>query len=235
MNLKQIIEQCDKNSYFSRDNNEVLAAINAAGRFIYDFVLQENRGIWIVFDSSSLVLAVNQELYDLPAGCETLLMVRERLNSADPWKIINPAQNLDRMMELSLQFSTFFSAPDGPVSRFQYWGPYLGQDKVQQDQSIFSLRIDPIPQEAHQVELTFKAQYVDITSDGDYVMIPDVGSLRTALVDLASAELVGKNSDSLAETFKQSGMAKLTMALGTIRANQQQQSTTQETYIDDLD
>lgn len=238
MNLQQLDTQLDKNSYFSRDKEERILAINTASRFIYDWIIKENQGTWLKWDTSTMSLAAGTEEYTLPADLETLMRMRERLNAGSDWQLMSPASGLIDPSMLAASGSADLTISDGPMSQFSFYGPYLDAAAAGQDpQGAMKVRVGPIPQEARQVELVYAAKYVDIgdTNPNTYLMIPDEGSGRVALLDLATAELVRKNSDSLAEEYTQAGMDKLTLFLSTIRSRQNQQASTQQPFIDDLD
>jgi len=72
MTLQQLFAWCNQKSYFSRDEEEVWAAINTAALQLYTEVLNENRGYFWVFDAISMTLVANTEEYTLPATVENL-------------------------------------------------------------------------------------------------------------------------------------------------------------------
>lgn len=237
MNLQQIAAQLDKNSYFSRDRDELVMAINVGSRFIYDWILKENEGTWLKWDTSVSLLA-NVEEYALPIDLESLMRMRERQNASSNWALMTPADGLIDPDMLAASGAVDLTVNHGPMSQFSFYGPYLDQAAALADpQGAMKVRVGPIPQETRQVELVYACKYVDIDGidPASFLMIPDEGSGRAALLDFASAELVRKNSDALSEDYQAAGMMKLTLFLNTIRSRQNQQATTQQPYISDLD
>lgn len=234
MNLTQIYADCDRRSYYSRSSDEIWAAINSASRLIYDFVLKELSGYWIKWDAGTVTFANGVEEYALPADLETLIRIRERLDSNSSWALMNPAGLTDTQMlaplgAADLQFSS------GLGSQFSFYGPYLDQAGSQASpQAAQKIRVEPIPTGTRQVELVYVAKYVEVTDKSSFLQIPDEGSGRPALADLAVAELVRQNNDSLAGEYEGSGMKKLTLFLCTVRARQQTPKQ-QRPYLSDFD
>src|SRR5438270_14061340 len=95
MTLQQIFNLVSKRTFFSRDDDEVWAAISSASRTLFLEVQEENRGFFVVFDTTSLLLALNQEEYALPQACSQILRLRERLVATDPWSVVLPAEDLN--------------------------------------------------------------------------------------------------------------------------------------------
>ena len=161
MTLQQIYDWCNKKSYFSRDDDEIWAAISGAAHLLYKEVVLENRGYFIVFDTTSLVLQLNQEEYQLPAALQQIVRLREQLPGDTYWNVIQPAELND---DATTDAQEGLSETDGSEdSEFIYNGPYLkNADALAQDQ-IFSIRVEPIPQETHNTELAYTADFVEIT------------------------------------------------------------------------
>jgi hypothetical protein len=70
MTLLQIFNLVSKRSFFSRDDDEVWAAISSASRTLFLEVQEENRGFFIVFDTTSLVAAVEPGRIRAAAGLQ---------------------------------------------------------------------------------------------------------------------------------------------------------------------
>jgi hypothetical protein len=233
MKLQAIFTLCHKKSYFSREDEEVWAAINLVSQRIFQKILAENRGFFIVFDTTSLTLQLNVEEYALPATCSQLLRVRERLNSASPWRIINPA-DLNDPGFVDAQFASVLGPDqDGPVSEFEYYGPYLSMQDAQTDAQIERFRIEPPPQDPRQVELVFVARYVEINSAADPKTLPNEAD--GAVVAFAAASLLGDNDDSARANLLDEGERNEREFLKWVRNRQFQKVRTVEPYVEDLD
>lgn len=236
MTLDQILNLVRTKSYNSRTDAEVVAAVNAALAYIYDFIIKENRGYWIKWDTTTVGLIVNQEEYALPLDLEALIRVRERPDALPQYLLMEPATSLTDESMIAATGTADLTVADGPVSQYVYFGPYLDAAAAVADpQGAQKIRVGPIPSSARQVELVYTVKKIEIVDESSYLMIPDEGSGRFALIDIAVAELVQANDDSMAESYRASGERKLTMFLNTIRDRQFQQVGTQTPYLSDLD
>lgn len=231
MTLQQIFDWCNKKSYFSRDDDEVWQAINSAAHLIYKEVVLENKGYFIVFDTSSLVLAANQEEYPLPATVQQIVRLREQLPGQTGWRVVHPAE-LNDVATTSAQFG-FGDDDDCETSRFIYNGPYLKQSDAKAGDGIQNIRIEPIPTEVHNTELVYTADFIEIEGAESELVIDPEG--HDALKYLATAELLLTNDDDNAENFLATGDRHKTQYLKLVRKRQTQQGPTIEPYIYDMD
>jgi hypothetical protein len=234
MNTTMMYNLANSASYYSRSQVEILAAINAGARYVYQAVCKEVKGEWIVFDTTSITIVSGVQEYTLPVGVQTVLRLRERINSADYWRVIHSA-------ELGSWSQTHESMPGTPsdydytASMFTFYGPYLPAATVEgpDDVQTFNIRFSPIPTDTRQVELVYAAKIVEMTEIGNPFFIPDDG--REAVLDYAIAELLKKNGDDRAEAYYATFQSKLTMFLTLVRDRQLQDQTVVTPYIEDLD
>lgn len=231
MNLQQLHDTAALRSYFSRTDTEVWTAITTAGRYVYQAVLKEDRNFFRVLDTTSLTFQPNVQEYTLPADCEQIIRLRERLQTSDHWRWVTPVTPQEPMGNLD------YLAPSvnymGYGSGFYYQGPYLSMADANdgQDDQTSSIYITPIPADTRQVEIMYTAKFLEVASANDNLIIPD--NLRDVVLDFAVAELVRGNSDSLAQDYMESGQAKLDMALTLIRDRQIQQNTVTRAYLEE--
>lgn len=229
MILQEIHDIAACRSYFSRPDSEVWAAINSASRFIYHSILKENQQYFRTLDTTSLTLTPNVQSYDLPATAIQILRIRERVNSTDTWRHIDPIDpNSDEAMADNPSPTVTFP---GGSSSFTYQGPFLKQATAidGNDDEIYTIYINPIPQDTRQVELLYMAKYVEVHVGTDPYMIPK--DMRDVALDFASSELLRGNNDDLSEKYYEAGNIKLSMALTLIRDRQLQHLTSVEPYL----
>jgi len=231
MTLRQIFDWCQKKSYFSRDDDEIWQAINSAAHLLYKEVVLENSGYFIVFDTTSLVLALNQEEYPLPATVQQIVRLREQLPGEIAWRVINPAGlNDPATTGANFGFNNDVGCESSP---FIYNGPYLKQSDAQAEDGIQNLRIEPIPQQTHNTELVYTADFIEIEGAESALVIDAEG--HDALKYLAVAELLLANEDDNAENFAGVGNTHKTQYLKLVRKRQIQSGPTIEPYIFDMD
>jgi len=232
MTLQQLFNALDKKSYFSRDEDEIWLALNNACLQLYTEILAENSGFFIVWDTTSVSLIPNQEEYVLPQAVSQLVRVRERLLATDPWRLLSPS-NLNDPEFVDAQFSSVLGPDqDGPVSDFEYYGPYLDMAGAQTQQQIEKIRIAPIPQDQRYVELVYTAKFLEIAGPGSTMIIPMEG--HAVVLYLAMAELLGSNDDQN-PYFATGGGEKKTQFLKWVRLRQIQKGRSVEPYVQDLD
>ncbi len=230
MNLSTIYSLVSTKSYWSRTEEEVWAAINAAARFLYQAVLKEQRGYWIKTDSSSLTFTSGTTVYPLPADVQQLMRMRERSSAQEQWRLVN-AEDIrsDTMQQNSTSIGVSF---DGQLSDFSFYGPYL-DEAASQDYSgseIQKISIAPSPVDSRFVELVYTAKFVEVDDQTSFLMIPSDG--HDALIDFAVAECLRGNDDSLVNAYTSSGNAKMSMFLTVCRDRQIEQTRTVEPYLD---
>lgn len=233
MTLQQIFDWCNKKSYFSRDDDEIWAAINSAAHLLYKEVVLENRGYFITFDTTSLTILANQEEYPLPATVEQIVRLRERLIATDPWRIINPA-DLNDPATVDSQFVGADDSPlDGEASIFVYNGPYAKMSDAQAGTYLKTIRLEPIPTDTRFTELVYTAKFVEITGAETPLIIDPEG--HDAIKNLAVAELLSANDDDNADRFADWGHTHKTQYLKLARARQIQKGREVEPYVFDMD
>lgn len=236
MTLAQIFDWCQKKSYFSRDDDEIWQAINSAAHLLYKEVVLENRGYFIVFDTTSLVLVQGTEEYQLPNTVQQIVRLREQSVGDTTWRAMAPADFND-LATVGAQFDesfddSFFDNSDG-MSKFVYNGPYLKQSDAKAGDGINSIRIEPIPQETHNTELVYTADFIEITGTESPLVIDAEG--HDALKYIAVAELLMTNDDDNGANFSAIGNAHKTQYLKLVRKRQIQQGPTLEPYVEDMD
>lgn len=233
MTLQQIFDWCNKKSYFQRDDDEIWSAINSAAHQIYKEVVMENRGYFIVFDTSSLSIVANQEEYPLPATVEQIVRLRERLISTDPWRVILPA-DLNDLASTDSQFIGGDDAPfDAEASIFVYNGPYAKQSDALAGTYLKAIRLEPIPTDNRFTELVYTAKFIEITGAESSLVIDPEG--HDAMKFLAAAELLVTNDDDNWMNFTTIGNTHKTQYLKLVRNRQIQQVRQVEPYVLDLD
>lgn len=233
MTLNQIFDWCNKKSYFSRDEDEVWGAINTAALQLYSEILNENRGYFWVFDTTSMTLVANTEEYALPAAAENLVRMRERLNAASDWLLVMPEDINDDAVTMA-QSAGLGNVFNDSVSEFVYSGPYELLADAAAGTYLKKIKIAPIPVDGPRlVELLYTAKHVEIVGQESQLLIDPPG--HNALKYLATAELLGAQDDDNAERFLGYGNTHKTQYLKLVRNRQQQQGRSVEPYISDLD
>lgn len=231
MTLQQIFDWCNKKSYFSRDDDEIWEAIDGAAHLLYKEVVLENKGYFIVFDTTSLVLVLNEEEYQLPAAVQQIVRLREQLPGETTWRVMYPS-GLNDPATLGANYG--FSLDTGTESsRFVYNGPYLKDSDAVANDGVNSIRVEPIPQETHNTELVYTADYPQITGPESVLIIDPEG--HDVIKRLATAELLEANDDDNAQTFLMRGNNDKLQYLKLVRARQVQEGRTVEPYVWDLD
>jgi hypothetical protein len=233
MTLAQIFDWCQKKSYFSRDDDEIWQAINSAAHLLYKEAVLENRGYFIVWDTTSLTIQPNVEEYALPATVEQMVRLRERLLASDPYRLINPADINDAVTTESQFISFDDSALDSELSQFVYNGPYAKQSDALAQTYLKSIRLEPIPTDTRFTELVYTAKFIEITGQESPLVIDPEG--HDALKFLAAAELLMTNDDDNAENFAATGDRHKTQYLKLVRKRQIQLGPQIEPYITDMD
>lgn len=233
MTLKQMFDWCQKKSYFSRDDDEIWQAISGAAHLVYKEAVLENKGYFIVFDTSSLTIAPNTEEYALPGTVEQIVRLRERLLATDPWRLIMPA-DLNDPISTGTQFTAGSDASlDSEASQFIYNGPYAKQADAVAGTYVKSIRLEPIPTDTRFTELVYTGKFVEIEGEESPLVIDPEG--HDAVKYLATAELLVANDDDNAENFLGIGNMHKTQYLKLVRKRQTQQGPQCEPYISDLD
>jgi len=231
MTLQQIFDWCQKKSYFSRDDDEIWQAINSAAHLLYKEVVLENKGYFIVFDTTDLVFAAGQEEYQLPATVQQIVRLREQIPGEVAWRVVSPAEFNDPAT-VSAQFG-FNSDVDCDTSPFIYNGPYLKQSDAAAQDGINSIRIEPIPQQTHNTELVYTADFLEIEGATSSLVIDAEG--HDAIKYLAVVELLAANDDDNADRFQSLGSYHKTQYLKLVRKRQIQSGPTVEPYLEDMD
>lgn len=236
MTLQQMFNLVSKRSFFSRDDDEVWAAISSASRTMFLEVQEENRGFFIVFDTTSLALLANQEEYALPQACSQIIRLRERLFATDQWAVMVPAEDLNAPDFVAAQFPDFAGTVDGSTSQFEYYGPYLKNSDAQTANKVQSIRVEPVPQDVSRfTELAYIAKFVEINNANSYKLLPDesddavlFGATVICLAGNAGVEEQLESNTGLYTEAKRQFMKW-------VRSRQKQRVRQVETYINDLD
>lgn len=233
MLLQQIFNLVNKRTYFSRDDDEIWGAIDDAASSLYQQILAENSGFYLVWDTTSVTLQPNVEDYALPAAVKQLVRVREQPAGVSDWFTVLPA-DLNSQNFLDLQFGSVLSAAmDGPVSDFLYYGPYLLETDAQTAVQQYHFRFSPIPQDTRSVELVYTARYVSIVDKDSVCVIEPDG--HWALVYEAAGNLLAGNDDDAAGTNFTMAQRRRIDYMKIVRNRQTQQVRQVEAYIEDMD
>lgn len=233
MTLAQIYAWCNQKSYFSRDEEEVWGAINTAALQLYTEILNENRGYFWVWDTTSITLVANTEEYALPAAAETLVRMRERISATSDWLVVSPGDVNSDAVTLA-QSAGLGNVFNDSVSEFVYIGPYELQADAAAGTYLKRIKIAPIPVDGPRfVELLYTAKHVEIVGQESQLIIDPPG--HNALKYLAVAELFAAQDDDNCERFETKGNTHKTQYLKLVRNRQQQRGRTVEPYIEDLD
>lgn len=229
MNLLQLHDTAAARSNFVRPDSEVWFSINTASRSVYQAILKEDRNFFRSLDTTSVVIMPNVQAYSLPADCEQIIRIREKLQPTDSWRVVTPADPREREGEADYLASSVNYT--GQWSSFYYQGPYLSMADANdgQDDQTYEIYITPIPADQRLTELLYISKFIEVSSGTDSFIIPD--NLRDIVLDFTIAELVRPQSDSLAQDYMQSGNLKLSMALTLIRDRQIQQNNVVRPYL----
>jgi hypothetical protein len=197
MNLTQMIVSVRQKSYFSRTRDEAIEAINSAAQRLYFWVLKEQQGWFLKWDLSLTYIAGTQE-YLLQPDVERLIRIREQDPATGNWRIIH-STSFDDMSRLQSLFpSMFFGGASGNStdSPLKYYGPY------EKDDGKFYIQLEPPADKNRPLEIVYNAQYVEVTSEASYFMLPP--ELRDAAKDGAIAECLKPNGDDAWEAYESS-------------------------------
>ena len=233
MTLDQMFAFVQKKTYFSRDDDEIWDAISEAASTLFLKVTSENSGFFLKWDTTTVVLAPNQEEYVLPADLGQMVRVRERLLATEPWRRMTPSSlNSDTFNQA--QFNGLVGdSLDSAESEFEYYGPYLLQADAKTAAQVQHFRIAPIPQDTRFVELVYNARFLEITGQESTLVIPTEG--HGAVKWQAVASLLVANDDDNAQNAESQGAENERWFLKWIRNRQFQQGRQVEPYLDDLD
>lgn len=233
MTLQQVFDFVNKATYFSRDDDEIWAAISESASTLFLKITAENSGFFLVWDTSSVALAANVEQYSLPSTVGQIVRMRERLSASDPWAVMTPS-NLNAPSFVDAQFaSALTDSTDAALSTFQYYGPYLLEANAVTAAQAQQIDVQPTPQESRFVEMVFIARFVDITDASSPCAIPNEG-LGAVKYD-AAATLLATNDDDNSERFRSMADENERWFLKWVRNRQYQQGRQIEAYVDDLD
>lgn len=232
MTLAQLFDWCNKKSYFSRDDDEIWGALNTAALQLYTEILNENRGYFWVFDSSSMTFAAGADEYTLPAAAENLVRMRERISATSDWLLVMPEGINDDAVTMA-QSAGLGNVFNDSVSEFVYSGPYETLADAAAGTYLKKIKIAPIPVESRFVELLYTGKHVEIVGQESQLLIDPPG--HNALKYLATVELFGAQDDDNAERFKTLGNEHKMQYLKLVRNRQQQQGRSVEPYVSDLD
>jgi hypothetical protein len=235
LNLQQIFDRVQKKTYFSRDDDDIWAAISNASSTIFLQVLSENSGFFQVTDVNSLSLVANQEEYSLPAACGEIVRLRESTTgvpATDPWRVITPA-NLNDDAVVDSQVDNAGDPLNSATSQFHYIGPYLTNADAQTAAQAQKIKIDPIPTDARHCELVYYARFVDITGPESVKVLPNEAD--GAVVWSATEELLTDNDDDNHENATAQKEENLRWLMKWVRNRQFQHGRQVEPFIDDLD
>lgn len=226
--LAQMYATCNSDSYYSRTDSEIWAALTRGGKRVYDAVCNENGGFFIKFDESSLSLTSSALEYSLPTDCDQIVHLAERLTSTEQWHPIYP-DSLNNVLLDQLQRGGLLNLVFGQSSEFTFFGPFLDSAAAVGVQTQ-KIRISPKPSETRSCQLVYTAKWSELVNKDSNLMLPVEGTY--AQERYASAALVRKNGDeSLAQSYEAEGDKDLRLFLTWIRARQIQQPLQVESYL----
>lgn len=225
MNLAQAYSLANSKSGYSRPDGEIYDALNEGGLRVFNATVKEFRGFFIKFDLTTVSLnnaQANQE-YTLPTDCTQLVHVAERISSTEDWRPMAPESLDDALTNLqeACGWESFYSNVYGNASAFGYYGPYLDSADTVAGGSlqIQKIRVSPIPNETHMVQLAYTAKWLPITDASSTIMLPDEGTV--AMLNYATAILNGANDDyTRANWYETQGDKHLSSYLTWARARQ---------------
>lgn len=220
--LDDVFAFCNSTSYQSRSTAEIWQAISEAGFQVYTAVLKESEGFYVKIDEISIALVAGTNTYDLPADCSQILHLAERTNSADDWCPIEPATVNEVTTLQNFNPNNWFSY--GPQSQFTFW-MYQTPDEVKH------IKVSPMPQEAHTVQLIYSASWIPVTQDSDTCMLPL--EAQYPVQNFATAECLRRNNDDLSLEYEAKAEKHLTRFLTWLRARQIQRLPQISAFLED--
>ncbi len=235
MTLAQIFDLVNKKTYFSRDDDEIWAAISNAASTLFLQIESENSGFFQVTDKTSLTLAAGVEEYLLPAQLGEMVRLRESTTgnpTTDPWRVINPV-DINSDVVNSAQYRGAGDPLNSADSQFLYVGPYLTAANAALPTQPQSLKIAPIPQDARFCELIYYAKFADITGTESPKVMPNESD--GAVVWSAVEELLVVNDDDSHESAAAQKDENTRWLMKWVRNRQFQQVRQIEPYVSDLD
>lgn len=228
MNLTQAIASVGLKSYFSRTREEVIEALNSASRRLYHWVLKEQKNWFLKWDLSLTFTNAAAE-YQLQPDLERIVRVREQDPASGNWRIMHSTDINDVSRLQSLFPSLFFGGGTGNStdSPYRYYGPY------EKDDGKYYITIEPPADVGRKLEIVYNAQYVEVTAESEFWMLPD--ELRDAGKDGAIAECLRSNNDMLYKDYEASHQAKRNEYLPILRAKQLSDPPKVIPYLADMD
>lgn len=225
MNVPYIYGELDRKSYYSQSDGDIYNAINAAGWTLYVRILRELGGYFIKFDTTSITFVQGTQTYSLPPDCDQILHLAERQTTAQKWRPMR-ATDLADAMEHAQDTSGFYNGYYdaglyGLQSKFAFYGPFLpataitptpGAPQIQQ------IMIEPAVDQTYMVQIAYTAAWIPVRDGSTVVYLPQ--DAESALIDLASAELMRNNDDSLAERYAATAETKTQWLTSLMRQRQ---------------
>jgi hypothetical protein len=230
MDLQTMFNLVSAKSYYSRSDVEVWHAISNASSTLFQKIVTENRGFFISWNTS-LQLVANTEEYALPADCSQLIRMRERSSSSEPWRIMDPAEDLNDPTFADAQFSSLLNC-GGPVSPFEYYGPYLTMTDAKTTAQLERFRVAPVPADVRSLELVYVARFIEITSADSTKSLPTEAD--DCVIFSAVGQLLDDNGDDGSKAAAQAAINEREF-LKWVRNRQFQAQRTVTPYLDDLD
>lgn len=167
--------------------------------------------------------------YKLQPDVERIVRIREQDPVSGTWRIVH-STDFNQMSRLQAMFPALFaggassSSTDSP---FQYYGPY------EKDDGNFYIQMQPTADESRPLEIVYNAQYVEVTDESSYFMLPP--ELRDACKDGAISECLKPNGDENWQIYEESMGAKRNEYLVILRQKQISDPPKVEQYLGDDD
>lgn len=208
MTLLEMVDVIGDISSYSRPDR-YFRSINSAMQIVFQMYQKEcpDTG-FIVWDTTSVSLAVGVDEYILPSNVEDLLRVRERINLADYWRLVRTGELLDNnFLTTATQSSLGDAFYEDSESIFKYFGPYRDAAAAAVDADTWKIRFGPQPQDVRLIELVYRAKFVPIQNEKSALFMPLES--HDGMCDLAIAEQLDLDEDSKADRFRVKGAEKI--------------------------
>jgi hypothetical protein len=237
MQLSAMFARINQKTGFIFTPDEVYAAINESGQYVYQKVLKENRGFFIKVDETSLILNPGtpgqDQVYDLPSDCTQILHLAER-PSNDPTCRWEPMEPTSIGKAFSDEWQSYVDYDGfGAGSRFKYAGPFLPASNVSgaliDYPQIQQIAVTPTVDQARTTQLIYAAKWLEIVDSTSANMLPDEGT--TTQYNGAMAILTGDMDDTRTGSYAQRAKLNLDAFLQWCADRQLQRGMRVKSYL----
>lgn len=218
------------------DADDIYAALNEAGFYVYTKVLKENRGFFIKFDTTSIALVPGTQVYALPSDATDILHLAERAQPTQNWFPIDPTSLASSLQNQANVYDYFIDDDwyDGE-SHFKYYGPYLDSadtvdaPDVDNTDQVQKIQITPAIDINRAVEIVYAAKWLPILDGSSELMLPEEGT--HAMYNGAMATLTGDIDDTREGSYGQRAKLHLDAFLTWVRDRQMQSGPKVKPYL----